>query len=134
MKLRDKNIIEEEGLKKKSFELYYNGGSIWCEHLDSMGDHKEEVIEKFLSDYKIFSKPSRTSFMIINLDNTKIDKDIVSCITDTIIASEKRFMKIALVGVRKLRERLAFEEIQMKKGCIINFFDDYEKAKQWVLP
>ena len=26
----------EAGIKKKSFELYFNGGSIWCEHLNKM--------------------------------------------------------------------------------------------------
>ena len=44
--------ITEAGIKKKSFELYYNGGSIWCEHLDGMGLCKEKVIEKFLDDYE----------------------------------------------------------------------------------
>ncbi len=31
------SIILKAGIEKKSFELYYNGGSIWCEHLDGMG-------------------------------------------------------------------------------------------------
>jgi len=29
------------GLKKKSFSLSYNGGEIWCEHLDSLYDQTE---------------------------------------------------------------------------------------------
>ena len=115
-------------------KLYYNGGSIWCEHLDSMGNYKEEVMKKFLEDCKLFSKPSMTSFMIINLDKTNIDIDIISCITNAIINSNKRYMKIAFVGVKKQKERLGFYDIQTKLGCMIKFFDDYEKAKQWVLP
>ena len=124
----------QAGLRKKSFELYYNGGSIWCEHLDSMGFLKDEIIEKFLNDSKAFSRPSMTSFMIINLDKTYIDKDIVECITGQIISSPKRFMKIAFVGVEKRRLRTEFRVIQSQTGCAVEFFADYEKAKQWVLP
>lgn len=134
MSIEHQYLNTEAGLKKKSFEIYYNGGSIWCEHLDGMGSQKEQVIEKFLGDKKNFCRPSMTSFVIINLDETEIDGDIISCITDTIIGSQKRFMKIAFVGVRKIGDRNYFSVISQKKGCPIEFFDDYEKAKQWVLP
>lgn len=30
------NPIWQAGMNKKSFELPYNGGTIWCEHLDGM--------------------------------------------------------------------------------------------------
>ena len=110
MKDPDMNIKVRAGIDKKSFELFYNGGSIWCEHLDSMGDCNEKVKEKFLEDYKMFNRPSMTSFMIVNLCETEINEEIVSCITETIIHSQKRYMKIAFVGVRK-PERSAFREI-----------------------
>ena len=38
--------IHEAAIKKKSFELNYNGGTIWCEHLDVMGTSEDEVIAK----------------------------------------------------------------------------------------
>lgn len=47
------NYKEQAGMKKKSFELNYNGGTIWCEHLDSMGNMEAEVIKKFEEDSKI---------------------------------------------------------------------------------
>ena len=126
--------ITEAGIKKKSFELYYNGGSIWCEHLDGMGCFKEKVIEKFLDDCPKFSKPSMTSFMIINLDRTELDEEIISCIVKAITETDKCFMKIAFVGVEGFFNRRAFREIGKMKGCGVKFLDDYEKAKQWVLP
>ena len=86
-----------------------------------------------MNDFKNFNRPSMTSFVIINLDETMVDNDIISCITDTIIQSQKRYMKIAFVGVQK-PEQAAFRKIQYQKECVVNFFDDYEKAKQWVLP
>lgn len=128
------NINTEAGLRKKSFELYFNGGSIWCEHLDGMGDLKEKVIEKFLEDKKSFCRPSMTSFLILNLDQTEIDDDIISCIFDTFVNSQKRFMKIAFVGVKKIGDRNYLRNISRKKGCPVEFFDDFEKAKWWVLP
>lgn len=128
------NINTEAGLRKKSFELYFNGGSIWCEHLDGMGDMKDKVIEKFLSDKKSFCRPSMTSFLIVNLDETNIDDDILSCIFDTFVNSQKRFMKIAFVGVKKIGDRNYLRVISKKKGCPVEFFDDFEKAKWWVLP
>lgn len=128
------NINTEAGLRKKSFELYFNGGSIWAEHLDGMGDMKDKVIEKFLNDKKSFCRPSMTSFVIVNLDQTEIDDDIISCIFDTFVNSQKRFMKIAFVGVRKIGDRNYLRVISQKKGCPVEFFDDFEKAKWWVLP
>ena len=126
--------ITEAGIKKKSFELYLNGGSVWCEHLDGMGSFKDKVKEKFLNDCKTLKKPSTAAYMIINLDKTEIDTEIISCIVNEIIACDKRFMRIAFIGVKKRKERLAFLEIQKQTGCSINFFDDFEKAKQWTLP
>lgn len=128
------NINTEAGLRKKSFELYFNGGSIWCEHLDGMGDMKDKVIEKFQSDKKTFCRPSMTSFVIVNLDQTEIDGDIISCIYDTFVNSQKRFMKIAFVGVKKIGDRNNLRDISRKNGCPVEFFDDFEKAKWWVLP
>lgn len=40
----------EAGIQKKSFVLNYGNGEIWCEHLDSMGDYKQKVLEKFHKD------------------------------------------------------------------------------------
>ena len=128
------NINTEAGLRKKSFELYFNGGSKWCEHLDGMGDMKEKVIEKFLEDKKSFCRPSMTSFIIVNLDQTEMGNDIISCIFDTFVDSQKRFMKIAFVGVRKIGDRNFLWDISRKKDCHVEFFDDFEKAKWWVLP
>lgn len=56
---------EQAGINKKSFELNYNGGTIWCEHLDSMGNLETEVINKFKEDYKTFCRPSVSSYMML---------------------------------------------------------------------
>lgn len=134
MKNKYINVNTEAGLRKKSFELYYNGGSIWCEHLDGMGEMKDKVIEKFLEDKKTFCRPSMTSFIIINLDQTETDPEIISCITETMISTPKRIMKLAFVGLTKAIDKNDLRVISQKKGCLMEFFDDFEKAKKWVLP
>ena len=124
------DIIQQAGIRKKSFELNYNGGTIWCEHLDGMGACENEVISKFIGDKKSFSRPSVSSFMIINLDKTditgQIAETIVNCISDT----EKLIRKIAFVGVEKRWQR-SFGVLK-KKGIVISFISDYEKAKEWL--
>ena len=126
------NYKEQAGMKKKSFELNYNGGIIWCEHLDSMGNMEAEVINKFKEDYKTFSRPSVSSYMIINLDETIVSEQIVECIVNGIIECTKKFMKIAFVGVDKKQQK-KFEKIKKEDGVMVSFWTDYEKAKEWVL-
>ena len=122
---------EHAGLNKKSFELYYNGGAIWCEHLDSMGDLETEVINKFKEDCKIFYRPSVSSYMIVNLDETTISASIADCIANCIVECKKKFIKIAFVGVGK--KQRYFEKLKKESGIVISFFNDYEKAKEWLL-
>lgn len=126
------NFKEQAGMNKKSFELNYNGGTIWCEHLDSMGNMEAEVIKKFGEDYKMFSRPSVSSYMIINLDETTITEKIVASIINGITECKKRYLKIAFVGVGR-KEQKQFGKIMKKTGIIVSCLQDYEKAKEWLL-
>ena len=122
--------IHKAGINKKSFELNYNGGQIWCEHLDGMGSYENEVVTKFTKDKSEFSRPSVSSFMIINLDKTDITELIVDTIVTGIIENNKEFRKIAFVGA-DARWHRAFNGIK-RKGIVITFLDDYEAAKEWL--
>lgn len=129
-------ILDEKaimGLNKKSFELNYNGGSIWAEHLDSMGKYENEVIKKFQNDAKLFSRPSSSSFIVINIDETIVTENIITCLVDTIKNSDKAFMKIAFVGVGKKEQRELTKKLS-QCDFLLEFFSDYEKAKEWTLP
>jgi len=126
------NSIQQAAIRKKSFELNYNGGTIWCEHLDGMGEYEDEVTDKFAEDKSAFTRPSSSSFMIINLDDTDVTARIVDMIASTILESSKVFAKIAFVGV-KPRWHKQIRTI-CNKGIAVHFFDDYEKAKEWLMP
>ena len=119
----------EAGINKKSFELPFHDGKIWCEHLDGMGDSEDDVITKFLDDVDAFSRPSVSAYMIINLDRTVITERIVGTIVNGIVCADKSISKIAFVGVNK-RWQKSFGEVK-KKGIVITFLSDYEKAKEW---
>ena len=120
----------QAGIKKKSFELNYNGGTIWCEHLDGMGSCVDEVITKFSEDIINFSRPSVSSYMIINLDETIITDHIVEVIVSAFLDNNKSYRKIAFVGVNA-RWQKQFSKIK-EKGTVIRFLSDYEKAKEWL--
>ena len=119
-------------INKKSFELNYNGGTIWCEHLDGMGDLEQEVIDKFKGDLPKLRRPSVSSSMIINLDDTVITEAIENEIVNVLLDSNKQFRKIAFVGVNR-RHHTKFNEIHDRTGALVKYLNDYEKAKEWVL-
>ena len=97
-----------------------------------MGNLETEVINKFKEDYKSFSRPSVSSYMIINLDETNVSEKIAECIANGIIKCTKRYMKIAIVGVGKKEQKL-FKKIKKESGVMISYIKDYEKAKEWIL-
>ena len=123
--------IYQAAIKKRSFELNYNGGTIWCEHLDGMGTFEDEVITKFTEDKRLFSRPSVSSFMIIDLDETDVTELIVRTIVDAVLETNKLFRKIAFVGVEKHWQK-QLGAIKTK-GIAVRFIDDYEKAKEWAI-
>lgn len=70
--------------------------------------------------------------MIINLDETVISDAIVHLIVDSLLECPKNFRKIAFVGVDR-KHRKKFKALVNERGCLMAFFEDYEKAKEWVI-
>jgi len=93
---------------------------------------EQEVIEKFEADLPVLQRPSVSSSMIINLDETLITDAIREVIVSHLTAASKRFKKIAFVGVDR-RHWPSFDIIHHDTGAALAYFDDYEKAKEWVL-
>ncbi len=120
----------EKGFNKKSFSLYYNGGEIWAEGLDSLEDRKDLVIEKFKEDLKTISKPSTSSFIALNLDETVVTDDIIKLILDSFVNLGKPLKKVAFVGLdSKYKRYIKKQSLPFQAVC----FDDYEKAKEWLV-
>jgi len=112
--------------RKKSFELNYGGGTLWAEHLDGLGTDEGEALYKLEGDSRTFLRPSSSSFMIVNLDETVLTPVLAERLVS--LLSRRRFMKVAFVGVPWQKTRLI-----MGISAAVRFFDDYERAKQWTI-
>ena len=122
----------ELGLNKKSFSLFYNGGEIWCEHLDSMYSEKDLLIQKFDQDMVQISRPSTSSFIAVALAQSEVDRDILEHIINSFIRMEKPLRKVVFIGLN-----LKMKSFIKKKNAGTSFamtcIDDFEKAKEWLV-
>jgi anion-transporting ArsA/GET3 family ATPase len=122
----------EMGWNKKSFELPYGGGAIWCEHLDSLCGQKELVMQKFSDDLNQIKKPSTTSFIAVILDETAVDEELAFFILRPLMQLEKPLRKVVFVGLHPKMKKIIQREscaVPFKMKCI----DDLEKAKEWLV-
>ena len=120
------------GLNKKSFSMFFGGGEIWFEHLDSIGSHTDLAIKKLEQDYLQFKKPSATSLIAVNLDETIVEASLITAIAEKLLRGEKRFTRVVFVGTNP------FTKMKMKKALAdrtfsLAFINDFEKAKEWLV-
>lgn len=122
----------ELGLNKKSFSLYFNGGEIWCEHLDSLYEHTDLMKEKFRQDLLQISVPSTSGFIAVNLDETKVSQEEVKEIIDSLVGLDKSLRKVVFVGLNSKNKRYVKKrsnDTPFRMTCI----DDFQEAKEWLL-
>ena len=67
------------GIKKKSFSLYYNGGEIWAEHLDTI-NNIEDMKKKFDEDMLTIARPSTSAYVAIAVAQSAIDLEFLQYI------------------------------------------------------
>jgi hypothetical protein len=127
-------IIEKYklGLKKKSFSLSYNGGEIWCEHLDSLYDQTELMKQKFMGDLLQIQKPSSSSFIAVVVNESDVDGEILDQIINEFSNLKRQLRKVAFIGLT-----LKMKRYVKKRSADTNFLmvcmDDLEKAKEWLV-
>ncbi|WP_313077041.1 hypothetical protein [Lacrimispora sp.] len=122
----------EAGLKKKSFSLFYNGGEIWCEHLDSLYDKKELLIEKFQQDLLNIDRPSTSSFLAVVLDESDVDLEILELIVEGLVGLKKQIRKVVFVGLTA-RMKNYIKKRKISTLFAMTCIDDLEKAKEWLI-
>ena len=122
----------ELGINKKSFSLYFGGGEIWCEHLDSLCDRKDLFFEKFDNDLKTIKRPSASSYLAVIVDETDIDREIIDYLLDTFISLDKPLKKIAFIGLDNKWNKYINKK---NKGTYIlmKSISDLEEAKNWLI-
>ncbi|NCB92108.1 MAG: hypothetical protein EOM40_05970 [Clostridia bacterium] len=118
------------GKNKKSFSLYFNNGEIWCEHLDSLCNERDLVIEKFKEDVITIARPSTSAYIVIDFDETIVDEALLTYIVDTLNSLNKSLRKVAMVGLSfKMKRHVK----KLKANYEIKCIDDFEKAKEWLV-
>ena len=98
-------LIEQKellGYNKKSFSIPFGGTEIWIEHLDGMYNNEELVLKKLIDDKTIFCRPSSTSLICFNLDETFITENILTEICKVLISTDKQFRKVCFVRTDRL--------------------------------
>ena len=122
------------GVEKKSFSLPFNGGMIWCEHLDSLGEDETSFRAKLSADCNELSKPSAPSYLAFVLDETEVN---VSCCEMIVDALTRRAhpKKVSFVGT-SLGEKRQINSCLGKSDTNFAtcFHDDLEAAKHWLIP
>ena len=122
----------ELGINKNSFSLYFGGGEIWCEHLDSLCDRKDLFFEKFDNDLKTIKRPSASSYLAVIVDETDIDREMIDYLLDTFISLDKPLKKIAFIGLDNKWNKYINKK---NKGTYIlmKSISDLEEAKNWLI-
>lgn len=122
----------ELGLNKKSFPLYFHGGEIWWEPLDSLYNQKELLKQKFKQDLVLISKPSSSSFIAVNLDQSEVDQETLKLIIDSFVMLGKPLRKVVFIGLTS-KMRSYIKKRNTETVFIMTCLDDYEKAKEWLI-
>ena len=117
------------GLQKKSFSLPYHGGEIWCEHLDGMT--AELAVSKLEGDLAQLTRPSTSTRIALNVQETPIEPSLIDAISSAFFL--KRPTRVAFVGV-DAKNRRRFQRELEGAAFPMAFFDDFEEAKQWLIP
>ena len=122
----------ELGINKKSFSLYFGGGEIWCEHLDSLCDRKDLFFEKFDNDLKTIKRPSASSYLAVIVDETDIDREMIDYLLDTFISLDKPLKKIAFIGLDNKWNKY-FNKKNKGTYILMKSISDLEEAKNWLI-
>ena len=122
----------ELGLKKKSFSMFFNGGEIWFEHLDSLYDQTELIKQKFTQDLLEIQRPSTSSFIAVILNESNINSEILDLIINEFSNLNKQLRKVVFIGLTMKMKRYV-KKRSTHTNFLIICMDDLEKAKEWLV-
>ena len=120
------------GFRKKSFAMYFRGGEIWFEHLDGIYEYEALVLEKLRNDLPMFTKPSTTSLICFDFDETVITENIRLSVIEALTKTDKHFTRVCFVSVDKKSKKVLKRSLY-NHGFEIEFIYDFEKAKEWLV-
>lgn len=121
---------------RESFALPYAGGELWYSCLDGLGNDVDCIRAKILAEGKQIAKPSCSSYIIYHLYGTELNEEMAQVLLDNLLHMTKPIQKIAFTGVSKSGKQHMLRYLRSTKQELqiaYTFFDDMEKAKEWLL-
>lgn len=118
---------------RKSFALPYGGGMIWCEELDTLGEHEAIVRAKFDAEMETIRKPSSPGLVALHVKDTQVDNALAEHFLSAFRGAEGRVQRLAVIGLGRkpknhIKKLIAMEPVRFA----IAFFEDYEEGKGWL--
>ncbi|MDL2318754.1 hypothetical protein LJC74_06760 [Eubacteriales bacterium OttesenSCG-928-A19] len=122
------------GVRKESFALPFNGGTIWYEHLDALGSDQAAFRSKLSTDMTELAKPSAPSHIAVIVDETEITAALSALLVQA-LTTQAHPKRVAFVGMslwEKRRTRALLRKIE--PPFPVSFHGDLEQAKHWLIP
>lgn len=128
-----KQILKENLIIRESLKLTFKNGEYFGVELDSLSVYSDIVKDKFLKDIKTIQKPSTPGNIIVNLNQTMVEKDLAELIANEFLNVKGSVKRLAFVGLKSSPKR-CITSIFKKADCTFayTFKNDYEKAKEWL--
>lgn len=132
-----KIIPKEKLIVRPSMSMFYGGGEIWFEQLDALSVHKDVVLTKLREDMETVRKPSSPGMIAVNLNETLVDREVADTVVDCLYDVGRAIRKVVFVGLNFAGKRLVLRALQSKNPVVCftyGFINDFEKAKEWLIP
>ena len=126
----------KQPIVRESFAMPFGGGSIFFSELDGLGESKTLVMDKFEQDMQTLKKPSATSLAGLHLKDTAIDREMAQTMLQGLNGDGQHVKKVAVVGLtfsNRLLWRRLKRAMDPPARYVCEFFQDYEKAKIWLV-
>lgn len=120
---------------RESFSLPYNGTELWYSCLDSLKDDHDRISKKILEEEKLICRPSNPALILYHLYDTIIDYELAGAIVNSIIRSQRYIRKLAIIGLSRHGKgniRRFMKKSGLRFTVVTEYFDDFEKAKEWL--
>lgn len=121
---------------RKSFLLPHKGSEVWICCIDNLDDDINLIQEKVSSTEKLITNSIRSSSVLYHLDGTDISPETVKIIIDSLMRSQRKIRRLALMGLTRKGRALVNRYI---KSADVNFvfafkyFDSLDLAKDWLV-
>lgn len=121
---------------RQSFRISFNNAELWNGCFDGLGDSEELIRQKLADDMKEIRRPSSPSLILLNVYGTVLANDLTGFILEQLASAQPYVKKVAVSGLEWKYKNTMIKYIKKRQGPLpfaIAFFDDLQKAKEWLI-